>query len=442
MISYFSFYKPLFMFQLLAAEYLTTCRLPRRKWFWLRYALTVAGCFAFSVLLPGEPQSAIGLSFIFLLLFSVTFVLHCFCFDVSALSLLFCLSTAYVVQHFAYCLSNCMLLLSNLNENIYGIYTEEVVLQTLPVNAAFGYIFSFLIYYLSYYLFFLFFAGRIQKREEPHLKNIPLFFFSIVSILFSIFINAIVVYGTTNGELIIAVNFYNAACCFFIVYVLFGALSKSKIERELNAVYGILHKAEEQYDQSKKNIEMINIKCHDLKQQIRTIGRANYINDTALAEISEAISIYDSEIQTGNTPLDIILTEKNLYCYKKSITLSCLADGKLLNFMNEAEIYSMFGNALDNAISAVLAIDEPEKRCIGLSVGQVKQFIAINVHNYYNGELNRGQDGLPATTKQAGEHGYGLKSIRYIAEKYGGRLSVNGENGVFNLNILFPLRKS
>ena len=442
MISWFSFYKPLFMAQLLLAEFLCTCRLPRRSGFWLRYAVTVAVCLLFSVLIPGEPDGPVGLSLIFLLLFAFTFALNCFCFDVSVLSLLFCLSVAYVVQHFAYCLSNCMLLLTGLNTNVYGVYTEEVIMHTLPVNAVFGYIFSFVIYYFSYYLFYLFFARRIRKREEPRIRNIPLFFLSIIAILFSIFINAVVVYGTDNGDLIIAVNFYNAACCLFIVYVLFGILNKTRMEKELSFVYGMLSKAEEQYEASKKNIEMINIKCHDLKQQIRTIGRANYINDTAIAEMSEAISIYDSAIKTGNVPLDIILTEKSLYCYKNSVVLSCMADGQLLGFMNEAEIYGMFGNALDNAISAVLALDDPEKRCVGLSVARVKGFVAVNVHNYYAGEIKRSEDGLPLTTKKEGEHGLGLKSIRYIAEKYGGKMSVQAEEGIFNLNILFPISEN
>lgn len=203
MISWFSFYKLLFMAQLLLAEFLCTCRLPRRSGFWLRYAVTVAVCLLFSVLIPGEPDGPVGLSLIFLLLFAFTFALNCFCFDVSVLSLLFCLSVAYVVQHFAYCLSNCMLLLTGLNTNVYGVYTEEVILHTIPVNAVFGYIFSFVIYYFSYYLFYLFFARRIRKREEPRIRNIPLFFLSIIAILFSIFINAVVVYGTDNGDLII-----------------------------------------------------------------------------------------------------------------------------------------------------------------------------------------------------------------------------------------------
>ena len=175
-----------------------------------------------------------------------------------------------------------------------------------------------------------------------------------------------------------------------------------------------------------------------MKQQIRQIGKASAMNETAIAEISEAIAAYDCSFETGNKPLDVILTEKSGECGKEGITVSCVTDGTLLSFMKEAEIYSLFGNAIDNAISAVLPL-EKDKRCIGVSVGKVKGFVTVNVHNYFDGELKMGADGLPRTSKgDEANHGYGLKSIRYIANKYGGNMSVEADGNLFNLNIIFP----
>ena len=44
---------------------------------------------------------------------------------------------------------------------------------------------------------------------------------------------------------------------------------------------------------------------------------------------------------------------------------------------------------------------------------------------------------MPNTTKkeEAGYHGYGMRSIRAIAEKYHGGISVTAEDGMFGLNI-------
>ena len=46
MISYFAFYKVIFMVQLLIAEALFTFRLRRRSFFWLRWGLSAALCLA------------------------------------------------------------------------------------------------------------------------------------------------------------------------------------------------------------------------------------------------------------------------------------------------------------------------------------------------------------------------------------------------------------
>jgi hypothetical protein len=49
-------------------------------------------------------------------------------------------------------------------------------------------------------------------------------------------------------------------------------------------------------------------------------------------------------------------------------------------------------------------------------------------------------DGLPETTKEDKHyHGFGVKSIRYITEKYGGDMSVTMEDGVFSLDLIFSL---
>lgn len=436
----FAFYKPVFMAELLIVEYLFTCRLRKRRYFLLRYAVTVALCMAAAIAIPFHPQNSVSLSCIFLGFFAVTYLLHLLCFDVSALNLLFCLITAYTVHHFAYCLSNGMLLLTGLNEDIYGIYAEEAAQQQLSANFVFGSIFSLVIFYLSCYVFFLLFGNRIKKNQELRLKNTSLLIISALSIVLSIFVNAMVVYGDAGDDLKIAINIYNALCCCFIIYMLFSMLSNVTMEDELNTVNKILRESREQYEISKKNIELINVKCHDLKHQIREIGQASHLNEAAIAEIEDVISIYDSEVKTGNIALDTILTEKSLYCYKNAIRLTCIADGSLLGFMSEAELYGMFGNAVDNAIAAVKMIEQEDKRTIGLSVRREGDFVAVNVHNYFEGELRYSERGLPFTTKKDKEnHGFGLKSIAYIVEKYGGTLSVNTKGGVFNLNVIFPI---
>ena len=66
--------------------------------------------------------------------------------------------------------------------------------------------------------------------------------------------------------------------------------------------------------------------------------------------------------------------------------------------------------------------------------------MSINVNNYFRGEVVIGDNGLPVTTKRSKDyHGFGLKSICMIVDKYKGDVSVRTENNVFNLNIVLPI---
>ena len=52
------------------------------------------------------------------------------------------------------------------------------------------------------------------------------------------------------------------------------------------------------------------------------------------------------------------------------------------------------------------------------------------------------KDGLPLTTKNDhNSHGYGMKSIRYIVEKYNGNLIIDCNNNIFVLSILLSINK-
>ena len=195
---------------------------------------------------------------------------------------------------------------------------------------------------------------------------------------------------------------------------------------------------QKQYEISKQTIDLINVKCHDMKHQIRAISRQTSIDPAALEEMESVISIYGTIVKTGNQALDIILAEKNLYCQKNGVTISCIADGAKLNFMADSDIYSLFGNLLDNAIRSVVAL-EPDKRVISFSVRAEHALLSINSHNYYGGEIHM-ERGLPVSDQaKTGYHGFGVKSMVLIVEKYGGTISFHAKNQVFNLNILFPL---
>ena len=107
--------------------------------------------------------------------------------------------------------------------------------------------------------------------------------------------------------------------------------------------------------------------------------------------------------------------------------------------MTDSDVSVLFGNALDNAIESVSKIPAPEKRLIHLSVNTQKAFVHIRLENCCEEQLSF-RDGIPITTKSdAAYHGFGMKSMRKITEKYDGTLTTALKDGWFELRILLPI---
>lgn len=214
------------------------------------------------------------------------------------------------------------------------------------------------------------------------------------------------------------------------------------MQRELDAIQNILQNQYNQYRQSRESIDVINHKYHDLKHQIAVLRaetddakRSAYLDG-----MEEEIRDYEAQNKTGNSVLDTVLTGKSMYCARHGIELTCVADGARLAFMDVMDICTIFGNILDNAIECELGIEDKKKRLIHLAVYAKKDFLVIRCENYCPGRLEF-QDGLPVTTKQdKAYHGYGIKSIRHTAGKYGGTVTIHDGRGWFEINTVIPLR--
>ena len=156
--------------------------------------------------------------------------------------------------------------------------------------------------------------------------------------------------------------------------------------------------------------------------------------------MEEEIRTYEAQNKTGNSVLDTVLTGKSLYCVRHGIELTCVADGSRLDFMDVMDICSIFGNLLDNAIECELTIQDKKKRLIHLAVYAKRDFLVIQCGNYCE-DTPEFQDGLPVSTKGDGAyHGFGVKSIRRAAEKYGGTMTIHTRDSWFELNIVIPIK--
>ena len=82
-----------------------------------------------------------------------------------------------------------------------------------------------------------------------------------------------------------------------------------------------------------------------------------------------------------------------------------------------------------------------EERVVSISTLSKEGFIRIHEENFFDGDLIYENNVLKTTKQNKHDHGFGVKSIKLIEEKYHGDISISAKNGKFILDILLPIQK-
>lgn len=349
-------------------------------------------------------------------------------FDAPPLTALFCAVAAYTMQNLASGVRQTAVIVIDAAS---GATCGPVAVAALDVIATAA------VYAACHVLF----VRRLRRDGLVQMQERGMLFVMAVVILTNICFDLALKYLPGFGvaaSLQLLFRVVHAVICAFILFAEFGMLYRRRLRAELEANERLLREQERQYRLSRENIDAINIKCHDLRHQIRRLAVEGAVVDRAVIDdIAGEIDVYDRAVRTGNTALDTILTEKSLLCEREGITLTCIADGTALDAIPPVELYSPFGNALDNAIAATRALPAGGRRDIAVSVRRQGALAAIHIENEFRG-APRFHHGLPQSDRGPG-HGFGMASMRATARRHGGVLSAGTHGSVFYLNVLLPL---
>ncbi len=434
-------YKFLFTGELIIAISLFSFNLQRRPKAYLRIPIVILCLFliAFAIPIGDYSYNWWYTTFVFVFIYVCSLLGFYIIFDQSISGALFITLAGYATQHIAY---ECY----NFFTNLFYLGGADSLIGYGTGSGTFSYV-TFLVYLFSYldvyWLCLFLFGMKIENHGYVKVKypNVLVILFAVL--LVDIIINAVVTfysYTSYSRFYMLIMETYNILCSLSILIIMFGFLHENRLQSELIQYQDLLKKQASQYEISKQNIELLNIKCHDLKHQIRQLASdKTNLDKNELEEISKVISVYDASLKTNSEALNIVLMEKQMVCQKNNIKLSAIADGSALVFMADNEIYSLLGNALDNAIEASLKVEE-EKRFISLVIKKNGEFASIVIKNYYDGIVRKRKNELISTKTDDKNHGIGTKSIIYIVSKYDGDVSFNpGSDQVFTTDILMPI---
>ncbi len=353
------------------------------------------------------------------------------CCKTTKIQALYCCATAFVVAEFGASLEWQLL----------------IALEKLGIRFGGRDIFLLIVTYVCVCITFFYLERSLLKKEYlQHLSKWELVATVVLVILTFTFSNISFLLSDTTVEASVYYSILKTRTLvdlagLAVLYAFQSRISEYLREKEIEAIHTLLKSQYDQYRSYQESMEMVRIQRHDLKHHL-AILRA----ETDMKKREEWLDALETElnesknaIYTGNRVLDILLMAKQGIIKKNEIHFTWVADGALLDFIHVTDICTIFGNALDNAIESVVALDRAEKRMIHFSVSAKRNFVYIQMQNYCENEPDwDGKGGIYTTKADNKYHGYGIKSIRYTVEKYGGNLQISWKNNWFEMGILIP----
>lgn len=153
-------------------------------------------------------------------------------------------------------------------------------------------------------------------------------------------------------------------------------------------------------------------------------------------QISDEFQRTVPKVYTGIKILDFILEQKRVVAQKSGIRYEI--DTMLLTGIptTEQETCALFGNLLDNAIEACCLV-KTEEKWIKIQIQQINQLLSIELLNTFEISCIRKQGVFETIKEERSVHGYGIKSMRRIVDKYQGLITYEEKEKIFTTKITF-----
>ena len=193
------------------------------------------------------------------------------------------------------------------------------------------------------------------------------------------------------------------------------------------------------YQELNKHQNELRIFRHDIKNRLVSLMALIKENhtDKALQIMEKNLNWLDEMnnniVNSGNPVIDAILQSKLYIAKEKQIMLQISTKLAEEIIIDELELGIVLGNALDNAIEATEKLMDSERKFINLTLMSTEGRISISVTNPVADNVDTKK--LTTSKKDKERHGYGIKSIQTIAQKYDGIVLFTCEDKLFNVNI-------
>lgn len=176
--------------------------------------------------------------------------------------------------------------------------------------------------------------------------------------------------------------------------------------------------------------EQLKIAKHDLKHDYNLIS--HYLKDKEYLKIEKMVRDKKKQINsipvlinTPNKLINLIINDKIIKAYARNIKVTSKIDINREIRISEYDLNELLSNILDNAIDY-----NQDNGMIDIAIILEKQFVHIKVTN----GIDKNKSNQSLISKKGKNHGYGIRSIEKIVEKYQGIMKID-YNEYFEITI-------
>lgn len=303
-----------------------------------------------------------------------------------------------------------------------------------------------LLYFLTAYLISKF-ATKESRSDLKNAKSALLLLLPIASIVVLLGIVRITELYATTDNIYILFSIATILLMYANITVFWVHESLIKTQRENTELQLQAQKAEldtEYYTLLQNQYENSNILIHDIKRHLLSIKDLADENDCD--GIEHYIDNLYSEYEVKNIKkysnhklVNAIINRYAKVFADSGINFNCDIRNIDFSFIADNDLTSLLDNLLENALEA--SRDSEYKKVELLIAPTNVNYISISLSNTCFAAPNIKNGKLITTKKKSAPHGYGIKSIKRIADKYDGDVSFNYDNETQLFQIRIVLKK-
>lgn len=215
------------------------------------------------------------------------------------------------------------------------------------------------------------------------------------------------------------------------------AAEQLDLEKRLSEMQYAYDKQQEMADEIQRTQQQIRSLKHDMKNHALVI--LSYLEESKAeeakaytGEILDKLNKMYTYVHVGNSLLSYIINTKLSQAKEQGIEIKAEIENLSFDYMDSVDFSALLNNMLDNAIRGAL---HSRQKKLEADIASRKGVDIITVRNSIDGSVLKGNPELRSSKEEPG-HGYGIRQIRAITERYNGSTDIYEHEGMFVVSVM------